>query len=105
MLLQIEDSVHDVKEEVIQVKERQVAFPSILYQVIKIPQMGWPLLLAVLLIMWLVSRLGSEGIGALAAYFGIEAAPETGVVILIGALGFVSMLGYTKYLNNKGEQK
>ena len=87
-------------------QNREIAkYPSILYQLVKIPKVGYPLLLATALMVWLISGIGSIEVVAAVESVGIKISDpnqiNTVVLVTVAGLVFSAVLSYGGYLEKK----
>lgn len=80
-------------------------YPSILYQLVKIPKVAYPLLLATVLVIWLISGIGAVEVATVVESVGIKISDPSQIntVVLITAAGLVfsAVVNYGKYLEKK----
>ena len=80
-------------------------YPSILYQLVKIPKVGYPLLVATTLMIWLISGIGSIEVVAAVESVGIKISDpnqiNTVVLVAVAGLVFSAILNYGNYLEKK----
>ena len=82
-----------------------IRYPSILYQLVKMPRVAYPLLVATGLVVWLVSSFKDKEIMLLLNNIGMKLVDvsqiRTGVMIAVAGLIFSSVIGYGNYLEKK----
>lgn len=87
-------------------QNREIAkYPSILYQLVKIPKVAYPLLVATALVIWLISGIGNIEVAAAVESVGIKVSDpnqiNTVVLVAVAGLVFSAVLSYGSYLEKK----
>lgn len=80
-------------------------YPSILYQLVKIPKVAYPLLVATALMIWLISGIGNIEVAAAMESVGVKITEpsqiNTVVMVVVAGLIFSAVVSYGKYLDKK----
>ena len=94
-------------EKLVERERERGKFPSVLYQLLKMPVMGWPLAGAALLIIWLIGQIGHGVLISILKAVGFDAAPsDVQVVVAVVAVGLI-LTAVRKYISyvDKCEKK